>query len=235
MSTHTPLPKVSYQRQHEGSWLLLRDGVRIGRMDRDLESQLLTVMVDNLYWNTEGTKLQAHGGMAVKTFNKRMGLKLICIDVAFALREMENGGEVQPAAITPKPKITIDLEPVTSSPNTVNGVSLDTTESGNVLLSIGADSLGMSPYQARAAWYLLAQHLGEPIGSGLDGHQFKVQSEYKPLPDPPIIIRERKERAAAALRLGLANMWEDMHDTKASDDNIMDMGEALADLLEIRR
>jgi len=51
----------------------------------------------------------------------------------------------------------------------------------------------------------------------------------------PSVVRDRKERAAFALRQGLGAMWTAAHDTPASDYNIMDMGEALADLLEIRR
>jgi len=227
----TPLPKVGYQRDHEGSWTLYRDGMRIGRIDRDLETQALSVMVDNLYWSLDGTKLQTHGGLAVKPMHKRRQLQIICLEVAYALRELEMGGEVQPATIAPraKPTITIDLEPVSGHPKEVNGVGLDTTESGNVLLSIGTDALGMSPYQARAAWVLLGEYLCEPAGPGLD-------RRATPTPDGGVMRNGAISYPSPAMKArravcdGLETMWRMSFSTDPTEADLNGMARILKEM-----
>lgn len=218
----TPLPKVGYKRQHEGSWLLLRDGMRIGRIDRDLETQALSVMVDNLYWNIEGTKLQAHGGMAVKTFNKRMGLKLICIHVAFALREMEASGEVQPATIAPrdKPTITIDLEPQPRA------VTVTTLEDRSAMVTVeGLCNLPLSESEARALWVLLGNHLCEPAGPGLDRRAAPV--------DHWQVRKARDLDARTALSAGLKAMWVQTFKTDPTQADMNAMADAMSKGLKL--
>jgi len=233
-ATRTPLPQVGYQREHDGYWYLLRDGMIIGNITRSIEARDLTVMVDNLYWNIEGNKLQAHGGLAVKSFNKRTGLKLICIHVAFALREMEADGEVQPATIAPrvKPKITIDLEPspaMQPQPGKDEVIVSKWHEDHRIRLDVGYGRVLMTRDQARAAWVLLGEYLCEPAGPGLD-------RRATPTPDGgmmrngAISYPSPAMKARQAVRDGLETMWRMSFSTDPTDADLKCMARILKEM-----
>lgn len=219
------LPPIGYVRQHAGSWLLCRGNAIIGRIDRDHDSQELTVMVNDLFWSLDGTELRDFGGMAVKTYHKKFTLRLICLDVAIALRNMDGADEVEPAAITPrvKPKITIDLDqaPAISIDPGVNREFCRLSHAGGVLI--------LSHAEARDIWVKIGQYLCEPAGPGLD-------RRATPAPDGGVMRNggisypSPSMKARQAVCDGLETMWRMSFSTDPTEADMKGMARALKEM-----